>query len=137
MFSVRDRLFFGNISAAAEVLQSGSAEITHILSLLSSASISFFSDWRAEVLISTQEVRKVFAGEAGDGLAKNSLPPEKLLYVLELAGPDLKLVRMAVPLRDTEDENLLDYLEVCLDYIDQGRKEGAVLVHCFAGVSRR
>ncbi|KAI0519439.1 dual specificity protein phosphatase 12 [Dendrobium catenatum] len=136
MFSVRDRLFFGNISAAAEVLQSGSAEITHVLSLLSSASISFFSDWRAEVLISTQEVRKVFAGEAGHGLAKNSLSPEKLLYVLELAGPGLKLVRMAVPLRDTEDENLLDYLDVCLDFIDRGRKEGAVLVHCFAGVSR-
>lgn len=136
MFSVRDRLFFGNISAAAEILQSGSGEITHILSLLSSASISFFSDWRADVLISTQEVRKVFAGEAGHGLGKNSLSPEKLLYVLELAGPGLKLVRMAVPLRDTEDENLLDYLEVCLDFIDQGRKEGAVLVHCFAGVSR-
>lgn len=136
MFSVRDRLFFGNISAAAEVLQSGSAEITHVLSLLSSAYISFFSDWRADVLIHTQETRKVFAGEAGHGLAKNSLSPEKLLYILELAGPGLKLVRMAVPLRDTEDENLLDYLDVCLDFIDRGRKEGAVLVHCFAGVSR-
>ncbi|XP_020595690.1 dual specificity protein phosphatase 12 [Phalaenopsis equestris] len=136
MYSVRDRLYFGNISAAAKVLQSGSAEITHVLSLLSSASISFFSDWRADVSIRTQEVRKVFAGEAGQGLAKNSLSPEKLLYVLEHAGPGLKLLRMAVPLRDTEDENLLDYLDICLDFIDQGRKDGAVLVHCFAGVSR-
>ncbi|KAJ0865581.1 putative phosphoric monoester hydrolase [Helianthus annuus] len=50
---------------------------------------------------------------------------------------DLKLVRMAVPLRDMESENLLDSLEVCLDFIDESRKTGSVLVHCFAGVSRR
>lgn len=40
-------------------------------------------------------------------------------------------------IKDTESENLLDYLDVCLDFIDQSRKEGGVLVHCFAGVSRR
>ncbi|CAI8605521.1 unnamed protein product [Vicia faba] len=34
---------------------------------------------------------------------------------------------MAVPLKDTESENLLDYLEVCIDFIDQSRKEGGVL----------
>jgi len=44
---------------------------------------------------------------------------------------------MAVPLRDTESENLLDYLQVCVDFIERSRKEGSVLVHCFAGVSRR
>lgn len=136
MFFVRDHLFFGSITHAAEVLQNGSQEITHVLSLLSSASISFFSDWRTEVSISTKEVQKVFAGEANHGFAKTSLSPEKLIYTLELAGPGLKLLRMAVPLRDTEDENLLDYLDACLDFIDRGRKEGAILVHCFAGVSR-
>jgi dual specificity phosphatase 12 len=36
-----------------------------------------------------------------------------------------------------ESEDLLDYLDVCLDFIEKSRKEGAVLVHCFAGVSRR
>ncbi|KAJ0677560.1 putative phosphoric monoester hydrolase [Helianthus annuus] len=60
-----------------------------------------------------------------------------ILYVLENARHDLKLVRMAVPLRDMESENLLDSLEVCLDFIDESRKTGSVLVHCFAGVSRR
>jgi dual specificity phosphatase 12 len=44
---------------------------------------------------------------------------------------------MAVPLRDTEAENLLDHLELCLHFVDEGRKVGNVLVHCFAGVSRR
>ncbi|CAL9152265.1 unnamed protein product [Musa hybrid cultivar] len=133
-YLVRDRLFFGDITAAAEVLKNGSPEITHVLSLLSSASISFFSDWRSEISIPTEEIRKVFAG--ADGSPRKSLAPGKLVYSLERAGPELKLVRMAVPLRDTEDENLLDHLDVCLDFIDQGRKEGGVLVHCFAGVSR-
>lgn len=74
---------------------------------------------------------------AGDESPKNSLAREKLLYMKEHAGPDLKLVCMAVPLKDTEDEDLLDYLEVCLDFIEEGRSQGSVLVHCFAGVSRR
>jgi dual specificity phosphatase 12 len=65
------------------------------------------------------------------------LSSEKVLYSLEYAGKDLKLVRMAVPLRDMESEDLLDYLDVCFDFIDRSRKEGSVLVHCFAGVSRR
>ncbi|XP_027155333.1 uncharacterized protein LOC113755557 [Coffea eugenioides] len=74
--------------------------------------------------------------DSGDG-SKSSLAPEKVLYYLEKAGKDLKFARMAVPLRDTESEDLLDYLDVCLDFIDRSRQEGSVLVHCFAGVSRR
>ncbi|KAI7980508.1 Dual specificity protein phosphatase 12 [Camellia lanceoleosa] len=138
---VREHLFIGNIGDVAEVLQNGSKEITHILSILSSASISFFSEWRSGLSIPTEEICKVYAGDSeledvlGDS-TKSSLSPEKLLYSLEYAGNDLKLVRMAVPLRDTENENLLDYLDVCLDFTDKSRKEGSVLVHCFAGVSR-
>ncbi|KAI4300897.1 hypothetical protein L6164_034224 [Bauhinia variegata] len=109
-----------------------------------SASISFFSEWRKGLTIPTKEIKKVYVGRSdgtahddnlGDG-SRSPLSPEKLLYSLEHAGKDLKLVRMAVPLRDTENEDLLDYLEVCLDFIDQSRKEGSILVHCFAGVSR-
>ncbi|KAK9290506.1 hypothetical protein L1049_008676 [Liquidambar formosana] len=144
-YLVREHLFIGNISDAAEILQKGSTEITHILSVLSSASISFFSEWRG-FEIPTKEIKKVYVGasggesgsedDSGDGGAKSSLSPEKILYSLEYAGQDLKLVRMAVPLRDMESEDLLDYLDVCLDFIDESRKEGSVLVHCFAGVSR-
>lgn len=107
-----------------------------MLSLLSSASISFFSDWKAEISIPTKEIRKVFFGDSDGLLTRKALSPEKLLYSLEHAGPELKLVRMAVPLRDTEDADLLDYLEVCLDFIHENREKGSVLVHCFAGVSR-
>lgn len=149
-YRVRENLFIGNISDAAEILQNGSTEITHILSVLSSASISFFSEWRSGLVIPSKEIKKVYVGgsdtsDIGSGSedasggkgSKSSLSPEKLLYSLEYAGKDLKMVRMAVPLRDMESEDLLDYLDVCFDFIDQSRKDGFVLVHCFAGVSRR
>ncbi|KAJ9185003.1 hypothetical protein P3X46_004683 [Hevea brasiliensis] len=138
-YRVRENLFIGNISDAAEILQNGSAEITHVLSVLSSPSISFFTEWRSGLTIPAKEIKKVYVGgsenDLGDG-SKSSLSPDKLLYSLEYAGKDLKLVRMAVPIRDMESEDLLDYLDVCLDFIDRSRKEGSVLVHCFAGVSR-
>ncbi|XVF07090.1 hypothetical protein REPUB_Repub06bG0108300 [Reevesia pubescens] len=145
MHLIRENLFIGNIGDAAEVLQNGSTLITQILSVLSSASISFFSEWRSGLTIPTKEIKKVFvggsdgasaSGDHSDNGSKSSLSPQKLLYLLEYAGKDLKLVRMAVPLRDMESENLLDYLDAFFDFIDQSRKEGSVLVHCFAGVSR-
>ncbi|KAI5583708.1 hypothetical protein BDE02_06G033000 [Populus trichocarpa] len=131
-YLVRENLFIGNISDAAEVLQNGSAEITHILSVLSSVSISFFTEWRSGVIIPTKEIKKVCVGDEW----RSCLAVNKVLYSLEYAGKELKLVRMAVPIRDMESEDLLDYLDVCLDFIQKTRKEGAVLVHCFAGVSR-
>ncbi|KAI7997665.1 Dual specificity protein phosphatase 1 [Camellia lanceoleosa] len=139
---VQEHLFIGNIGDAAEVLRNGSKEVAHILLILSSASISFFSEWRGGLSIPTEEIREVYAGDSeledvsGDS-SKSSMSPKKLLYLLEYAGNNLKLVMMAVPLGDTENENLLDYLNVCLDFVNKSRKEGSVLVHCFAGVSRR
>lgn len=146
-YLVREHLFIGNISDAADILQNGSSEITHMLSVLSSASISFFTEWRSSLTIPSKEIKKVYAGGSGDGGSgsvddlgdgsRSCLSPTKLLYSLEYAGKDLKLVRLTVPIRDMESENLLDYLDVCFDFIDRSRKEGGVLVHCFAGVSRR
>ncbi|XP_041026480.1 dual specificity protein phosphatase 12-like isoform X1 [Juglans microcarpa x Juglans regia] len=149
-YRVRENLFIGNITDAAEILQKGSTEITHILSVLRTVSISFFSEWRSALVIPTKEIKKVHVGgfddssggslsedaSGGDGILKSSLSPGKLLYSMEYAGKDLKLVRMAVPVRDMESEDLLDHLDVCFDFIDQSRQEGSVLVHCFAGVSR-
>lgn len=141
-YLVREHLFIGNIGDAAEVLEHGSDEIMHILSVLSSTSISFFSEWRSGLSIPAKEIRKEYVGDSGNANAitdenKSSSSPKKLLYSLEHAGKDLKFVRMVAPLRDMENENLLDSLDACLDFIEQSRKEGSVLVHCFAGVSRR
>ena len=76
------------------------------------------------------------AGKEGAPSAA-AVPPGTLMRVVERAWPGLRVTRMAVPLRDTEEEDLLDRLDPCLDFIDEGRKVGNVLVHCFAGVSRR
>ena len=76
------------------------------------------------------------AGKEGAPSAA-AVPPRTLMRVVERAWPGLRVTRMAVPLRDTKEEDLLDRLDPCLDFIDEGRKVGNVLVHCFAGVSRR
>ncbi|KAL8162304.1 hypothetical protein V2J09_013793 [Rumex salicifolius] len=140
-YLVRENLFIGDIGDAAKVLEKGASEITHILSVLSSSSISFFREWRSTLSIPATEIRKVYFEESkedDDGSEEDSAPSssEKLLYSLEYAGKELKVTRMAVPVMDVERENLLDYLDVCLDFIDESRKQGSVLVHCFAGVSR-
>ncbi|XP_008226718.1 PREDICTED: probable dual specificity protein phosphatase DDB_G0269404 isoform X2 [Prunus mume] len=100
-----------------------------------------FTQWSAPLPILSLLMRRRSVGglasvdDLGDG-SKSCLLSEKLLHLLEYTGKDLKLVRMGVLLREMENENLLDYLDVCLDFIDQSRKEGSVLVHCFVGVSR-
>nr|XP_016476353.1 PREDICTED: dual specificity protein phosphatase 12-like isoform X2 [Nicotiana tabacum] len=119
-YLVREHLFIGNIGDAAEVLE---------------------HEWRSGLSIPAKEIRKEYVGDSGNANAitdenKSSSSPKKLLYSLEHAGKDLKFVRMVAPLRDMENENLLDSLDACLDFIEQSRKEGSVLVHCFAGVSR-
>ena len=123
---VREGLFIGDINDAAEVISNGSSEVTHVLSLLSSASITFFSDWRRGFEAQHKEIEKVYKeingrnnkkanpSNASGSSSDEELPPTqagKLLYNLELVGPDLKILRMAVPLRDMENENLLDYLD--------------------------
>jgi dual specificity phosphatase 12 len=137
---VRARLFIGDVNDAIAALTGPAADapepsFTHVLSAVSSASIDFITDCRPGLpAIPTEEVRRVVAGEEG---AAAAAPPGRLLRVVERAGDGLRVTRMAVPLRDTEEENLLDHLEPCLDFIDEGREVGNVLVHCFAGVSRR
>uniref|UniRef100_J3N5V8 protein-tyrosine-phosphatase n=1 Tax=Oryza brachyantha TaxID=4533 RepID=J3N5V8_ORYBR len=142
MHLVRERLFFGDMNDAIAALtttasaqDTGGFSFTHVLSVVSSASISFITDCRPGLSIPTEEVRRVVAGEEG-APPVSAVPPGRLMRVVECAGVGLRVTRMAVPLRDTEEENLLDHLEPCLDFIDDGRKEGNVLVHCFAGVSR-
>lgn len=45
--------------------------------------------------------------------------------------------RLELSVKDDEDQNLLDHLPECIQFIEEGRAQGAVLVHCVAGVSRR
>ncbi|GIL62311.1 hypothetical protein Vafri_16590, partial [Volvox africanus] len=41
-----------------------------------------------------------------------------------------------IPVYDLEEEDLVKYFPECFEFINAGRENGAVLVHCAAGVSR-
>ncbi|KAG7554059.1 Transcription factor TFIIB cyclin-like domain [Arabidopsis suecica] len=138
---VRENLYLGDICAAAEILKNGSSEISHVLTVLHCPSISVFEEWR-NVKLDSKEIKEVYVGDDQDSLqgkefaTESALPSGNLLYSLGHTGKDLKFTRMVVFAYDQEWENLLDLIDICLDFIDAGRKEKGVLVHCFAGQSR-
>lgn len=117
---MRDRLYIGNIKDAAEVLTSAHPPVTHMLSLITPN-------------MDPLEYKKpaVMAEEVEVEVESND--------VVNVAEVEIeKLERKIVPIRDIESQNLLDHLEACLAFIDEGRRNGnEILVHCVAGVSRR
>lgn len=38
---------------------------------------------------------------------------------------------------DRGDVNIANYFDECFNFIDEGKRTGGVLVHCFVGKSRR
>jgi dual specificity phosphatase 12 len=119
MKKVRDSLYIGNIKDAAEVLTSPNPPVTHMLSLITPN-------------MDPLEYKKPAAAAACDEEEHHSP-----LEVVDVASVEVdKLVRKIVPIRDIESQNLLDHLEACLEFIEKGRSEGEILVHCVAGVSR-
>lgn len=55
----------------------------------------------------------------------------------EFRYPDLDLSIRHILMRDSEDQDLLAFLDTCVDHIHSVRKAGgSILVHCVAGVSR-
>jgi hypothetical protein len=125
MKKVREGLYIGNIRDAAAVLSaaeeeeerpssSPAAAVTHILSLIS------------------QEINPLdFKSPASRDPRAAAPPPPS-------PNKNCKLKQKTVPLLDIHSQNLLDHLEDCLEFIESGRNSGGVvLVHCFAGVSRR
>ncbi|VVB13152.1 unnamed protein product [Arabis nemorensis] len=127
---IRENPFLGDFCAAADILKN----------VLHCPSISTFEEWR-NVKLDSKEIKEVYVGDDGDEQGRefgkeSSLVSGNLLYSLEHTGKDLKITRMAVFAHDEHWKNLLDYFDLCLDFIDVGRKEKGVLVHCFAGQSR-
>jgi hypothetical protein len=125
MKKVREGLYIGNITDAAAVLSaaeeekerpsSPAAAVTHILSLISQE-------------IDPLDFKRPASRDPRAAVPSSSSSPNK----------NCKLKQKTVPLLDIHSQNLLDHLEDCLDFIESGRNSGGVvLVHCFAGVSRR
>ncbi len=128
MKKVREGLYIGNIRDAAAVLSaaeeeeeekerpssSPAAAVTHILSLVS------------------QEINPLDFKRPASRDPRAAAPPPSS------PNKNCKLKQKTVPLLDIHSQNLLDHLEDCLEFIESGRNSGGVvLVHCFAGVSRR
>lgn len=124
MKEVRNGLFIGDLTAASKALSTSDKQITHVLSLISSNALTTYGK-----PLQLKDVDAVRLRESLLSCVRG--------IKLELTGHDFKVIRMWVPWNDTEDENILDGLEACLEFIDHGRQEGTVLVHCLAGISRR
>jgi dual specificity phosphatase 12 len=89
---VRERLYFGDIKDAIAALTESSSTpaFTHVLSVVSSASISFITDCRPGLAIPTEEVRRVVSGEEG-APPTAAVPPGTLMRVVERAGDGLRV----------------------------------------------
>ncbi|KAI5068032.1 hypothetical protein GOP47_0016377 [Adiantum capillus-veneris] len=107
MKEVRTALFVGDAKDAEAVLSSATQGITHLLSLLTA--------------LPTHDSVPSSLHSPLDGVPWQPLP---------------HLTRLWLRWNDTLDQNILDSLDLCLHFIDDGLQKGRVLVHCLAGVSR-
>ncbi|KAG6544459.1 hypothetical protein Mapa_014097 [Marchantia paleacea] len=142
MKQVREGLYIGNISDANSVFQGMHPHVTHLLSLLSSQILyqqnpkpgDPYSIVTLRPGAHLQQMNHQTAGKQTTALP--STPESGPVKSDAGSRSGHEFVRMTVPLKDMESENLLDHLEACMDFIENGRKNGAVLVHCLAGISR-
>lgn len=145
MRKVRDGLYIGNITDAAAVLSSAAADssrrlspaaaVTHLLSLISRGINPLDFKRPAHIPDPDQELQQA-AGEQPCTPIPSSSSSSSSPASSSAGNPKLK--KLTVPLLDSQSQNLLDHLDECLEFIESGRKDGGiVLVHCFAGVSRR
>lgn len=97
-----------------------------------------------ENAIMTQILPFLYLGNELDAKNVNNLAQNEIYYVLnvtknipfyETTNKKFKLKRIAV--NDNGTQNLKDYFEEAVDFIDEAKKSGSkVLVHCQAGISR-
>ncbi|KAJ7523775.1 hypothetical protein O6H91_18G062500 [Diphasiastrum complanatum] len=138
MKKVRDGLYIGDLADASAVVSGLYPEnITHLLSLLSlkvmppaaaavdsNPSVSGHEFSSGSFVSNSSSENQFCFGSSGDFSGDEGCKSEA------------KLVRKSMPLSDMETENLLEHLEECLAFVEEGVKSGAILVHCLAGVSR-
>eukprot|EP00249_Psilotum_nudum_P014886 c25051_g1_i1 orf=467-1063(-) len=83
----------------------------------------------------------LYLGSIGAAYNKDVLQSLRISHILSVANsvdipyPD-DFVYKQIEVRDSADVNLEGHFEECFAFIDEARKTGAVLVHCFAGRSR-
>eukprot|EP00033_Pygsuia_biforma_P000522 GCRY01000613.1.p1 GENE.GCRY01000613.1~~GCRY01000613.1.p1 ORF type:complete len:208 (+),score=9.23 GCRY01000613.1:238-861(+) len=89
-----------------------------------------------------QVLPHLFIGSQDAALNEKSLKSLGITHVLtvapiNIAVPLKNCCHLTVPILDTPEHSLHDHLPACLHFMEEARlSEGAVLVHCNAGVSR-
>jgi dual specificity phosphatase 12 len=148
MRKVRDGLYIGNITDAAAVLSSVAADssrrlspataaVTHLLSLISRGINPLDFKRPAHIPDPDEELQQAAGEQPCTPIPSSSSSSSSSSSPASSPG-NSKLKKLTVPLLDSQSQNLLDHLDECLEFIESGRKDGGiVLVHCFAGVSRR
>eukprot|EP00761_Pharyngomonas_kirbyi_P001845 gb/GECH01001849.1/.p1 GENE.gb/GECH01001849.1/~~gb/GECH01001849.1/.p1 ORF type:complete len:711 (+),score=175.60 gb/GECH01001849.1/:1-2133(+) len=83
----------------------------------------------------------LYIGSADAVSSKHSLQSMGITHILTLA-KDIppfhpkSFEYKIIPVEDARNAKVYDYFDECFDFINQGRKNGGVVVHCQAGVSR-
>jgi len=83
----------------------------------------------------------LYLGSASSLRSKDVLQEYKITHVLTVSDefpPNYTddIHYLVVPVSDEENSNLIEVFEECSSFIDEGRQQGAVYVHCAAGISR-
>lgn len=96
----------------------------------------------ASLILNHNEVPFLFLGDIHDAMSKHFLDTNNIKYILNCTDdipkffPEMKFLR--VPVEDREDEDISEHFDAVIKFIDDAREkgDGALLVHCFSGVSR-
>jgi len=83
----------------------------------------------------------LYLGGHGAALNKDCLDERKITHIITI-GKGLTMPYQEhykykfIDILDWEQENIMQYFDGCIEFIEEGRSQGAVLIHCAAGVSR-
>ncbi|GAU12002.1 hypothetical protein TSUD_196260 [Trifolium subterraneum] len=110
---IDEGLFLGSVGSAANKVALKNVNVTHILTVAGKIAPAHPADFVYKVI----DVR---------ALIFNNVALAEILSVLDTA------------VADKEETNLRQYFNECFDFIDEAKRYGGnVLVHCYAGRSRR
>jgi len=86
-------------------------------------------------------IENLYLGAHESALNREALRERKITHIITAA----RGLRMAfqseikykyIDLLDWEQEDIYKHFESCMEFIEEGRSQGGVLIHCLAGVSR-
>ncbi|KAL9237600.1 hypothetical protein vseg_012128 [Gypsophila vaccaria] len=82
-----------------------------------------------------------FLGSLGAANNKSELKRLNITHILTVAGSlgpayPRDFTYKVIEVADREETDLAQYFDECIDFIDEAKRSGGVLVHCFVGRSR-